>query len=825
MGKTYDMLNEGCRRKSRGTDVIVGYVETHGRPNTEAQLRELEVIPRRTVEYRGQHFEEMDADAVLARKPKVALVDELAHTNVPGSRNEKRWQDIHELLDAGIDIVSTVNIQHLESLNDVVEGITGIKQQETVPDAVVRAAEQIELVDMTPEALRRRMAHGNIYKPDKVDAALGNYFRQGNLTALRELALMWVAGSVDDRLDEYREQHGITKAWETRERVVVALTGVPGGDGLIRRAARISQRTHGELIGVHVRVDDGLTGARAEAMAEHRRLLEELDGTYREVVGSDVAVALVQAARAENATQIVLGASRRSRWTELTRGSVINRVIRAAGGSLDVHVISATDEGDGEARRLPVARRRAAPLPARRQITGFLLALGGLPLLTLALTELRDQLNLPSQLLCFLLLVVAVATVGGAWPAVTAAIAAFLLLNWYFTPPIHQWTIAEGENVFALVAFVVVAGVVSALVDHAARRSADARRARAEASALAGMAGSVLRGGDPLPELLDSLCATFRLEGAAIVRRVGETWVVDAAAGVSPPGRPEDGSVSLPLRPGVELVVLGHDLAAGDREVLNAFATQLAVALESRRLQREASTAAALVQANEMRSALLAAVSHDLRTPLTSIKTSASSLLSDDVDWPDDARRALLETIDDEADRLNTLVGNLLDMSRLQAGAVVVRATAVGLEEVVAGALAGLSERDVKVEVDVPETLPQVEADPALLERAVANIVDNAIGFSPPAGVVRVEAGEVNDRDGHRVVLRVVDRGPGIPVAARTQVFQPFQRPGDNPNGEGVGLGLAVAHGFVTAMGGELEAEDTPGGGTTMIVGLRVAES
>src|ERR1700722_1308055 len=345
------MLNEGWRRKERGTDVVVGWVDTHGRKQTAEQLRDLEVLPRKPVVYRGQTFEELDLDALLARHPQLALIDELAHTNVPGSRNPKRWQDVEELLAAGINVISTVNLQHLESLNDVVERITGVVQRETVPDGVVRAADQLELVDMSPEALRRRLAHGNVYPAERIDAALGNYFRTGNLTALRELALLWVADRVDQELQDYRERHGIAGPWETKERVVVSLTGAPGGSVLIRRAARMAMRIKAELVGVHIRTDDSLTGPGSQGLVANRALLDDLGGRFVEVVGADVAPALVQVARAENATQLVMGATHRSRLNEYVRGSVINAVIRAAGGSLDVHVI-ATD---------PDARRDARP--------------------------------------------------------------------------------------------------------------------------------------------------------------------------------------------------------------------------------------------------------------------------------------------------------------------------------------------------------------------------------------------------------------------------------------------------------------------------------
>ena len=817
VGKTYAMLNEGWRRHNRGTDVVVGYVEDHGRANTSAQIRDLEVVPRSRIEYRGQVFEEMDVDAILARKPPQALVDELAHTNVPGSRNHKRWQDIHELLDAGIDVISTVNIQHLESLNDVVEEITGIKQRETVPDAVVRAADQIELVDMSPEALRRRMAHGNIYAPDKVDAALANYFRVGNLGALRELALLWVADRVDEGLQAYRERHGISGHWETKERVVVAITGAPGTDDLIRRAARIASRTKAELIGVHVQSTDGLATPGGGAVDRDRALLEELGGEYHEIAADDISSALVQVALAENATQIVLGASRRSRWAELVRGSIINRVIRAAGGAIDVHVISTYEsEDDAESPLLVRPRLRLAPLSRQRRFTGFVLAIVGLPVLTFVLTRIRESLGLQNALLCFLLLVVAVATIGGLGPAVLAAVAGFLLLNWFFAPPIHTFTIGNSRDALALVVFLVVAGVISGLVNQAARRAADAARANAQARTLSRLAGIVLRETDPLPALVDDLVASFRLDGAAVFVPEASGWKAEVAMGAAP-ASPSDAEVTLPLPGSATLALRGPSLHAADREVLAAFATQLAVAMEARRLQAEAANAAALAKANELRTALLAAVSHDLRTPLASIKAAATSLLSHDVNWEPDAVEDLLRTIDLEADRLNSLVGNLLDMSRLQTGALDVRTRPAGLEEIVAGAVSGIPRGD-EVRIDVPDDLPRVQADPTLLERAIANVVENALRYAPPGRPVRVEAGHVN---GH-IDLRVIDEGCGIPVPDRQRVFEAFQRLGDNPNGSGVGLGLAVAKGFVEAVGGELAVDDTPGGGCTMIITLPV---
>lgn len=818
VGKTFAMLNEGRRARDRGTDVVVGYVETHGRPRTEEQIGDLEVVPRKHLEYHGATLEEMDVDAVLARKPERVLVDELAHTNVPGSRNEKRWQDVHELLDAGIDVISTINIQHLESINDVVERITGIKQRETIPDDVVRAADQVELVDQTPEALRRRLAHGNIYAPEKIDAALANYFRAGNLGALRELALLWVADQVDVALEEYRERHGISQPWETRERVLVAITGAPGTENLIRRAARMAQRSHGELLGLHVATDEGLVGPRAENLSRHRKLLDDLGGEYHEVVATDIPRALAEFARSENCTQIVLGASRRSRWTELLQGSVINKVVRLSGPT-DVHVISHEPVPDEQA--LPAPRAKAlvrSPLPRRRQVTGWMLAGLGLPLLTVALVSVRDDIGLETVLLLFLSLVVAVGAIGGLLPGVVAGVAGFMLANWYFTPPVHTWTIEEGENAIALAVFVVVGGVVSGFVDLAARRALDAARARAEAQTLARLSADA-SAEDPLRQVMASLRSAFRLQSAALLCRVDGRWQIEASDGEPVARTPDAADATEEVGAGIVLALVGQRLTADDRRVLKAFAAELRNVRERAQLGAQAAAASALHQANELRAALLQAVSHDLRTPLASIKAAVSSLRQPDVSWNHEEVEGFLSAIEDETDRLTTLVENLLDMSRIQAGALEPRLRPVNLEEVLPAAIASLGERGSNVVVDVSESLPPVHGDPVLLERVVANLVDNAVKWSPEAAPVRVESGAVRDV----VHVRVIDRGPGIEPAERERVFQPFQRLGDARREGGVGLGLAVARGFVVAMGGDIELEDTAGGGTTAVVSLRAS--
>jgi len=806
VGKTYSMLQEAHRRVALGADVVAALVETHGREHTAAMIADLEVVPRRAVRYRGAEFTELDLDAVLARKPAVAVVDELAHTNVPGSRHVKRWQDVRELLDAGIEVLTTVNVQHLESLNDVVAQITGVEQRETVPDAVVRAAEQVELVDMTPEALRRRMAHGDIYRPEKIDAALGNYFRAGNLTALRELALLWLADKVEDQLDKYRADNRIDATWETRERVVVALTGGPEGDTLIRRAARIAVRNKGtDLMAVHVTRNDGLAGADPAGLARQRVLVESLGGTYHQVLGSDVPRALLDFARAVNATQIVLGVSSRGRFARLLSAGV-GVTTTALSGTIDVHLVS--HERAGRALR---ARRVPAALSRGRRIAGFVAVGLGLPAMTVLLRA-GSELSLTNDILLFLAAVVAVSLIGGLGPALLAAVAGSLLLNWFFTPPFGHFTIAETTNLLALVIFVVVAIAVSWVVDQAARRTRQAAEARADAQTLATVAGSVLRGARPLIALLERLRETFTLRSVTLLERGS----VVADVGAEPCLRPAEADVEVKVDDDLVLLLKGRPLAASDRRIVEAFAAQAAVALRQERLTVAAAAAKPLAEADRMRTALLAAVSHDLRTPLASAKAAVASLRSGDVHFDDRDRAELLETADESLDRLDRLVSNLLDMSRLQAGALGVTLLAMGAEEVVPRVLDDLGPLGRAVVTHLPDHLPALLADPGLLERVLVNLVGNALRYSPPDRPPAITASALGDR----VELRVIDHGPGIPADRRNDVFLPFQRLGDRDNHTGVGLGLALARGLTEAMGGTVTPEETPGGGLTMVVSL-----
>ncbi|WP_443066503.1 ATP-binding protein [Streptomyces sp. NBC_01262] len=796
------MLDEGRRRAARGTDVVVAFAECHKRPNTEAMLDGLEMIPRTEREYRGTVFPEMDLDAVLARAPQVALVDELPHTNIPGGRNAKRWEDIGELLSAGIDVVTTVNIQHLESLNDVVRKITGVPQRETVPDEIVRRADQIELVDLPAEALRRRMAHGNVYAPEKVDAALSHYFRVGNLTALRELALLWVAGRVDEALQRYRSEHRIGGVWETRERVVVALTGGPEGDTLIRRAARIADRSAGgDLLAVHIARSDGLADASPGALARQRELIESLGGSYHSVVGDHIPTALLDFARAENATQLVMGTSRRGQLMRFLTGPGTGEITTELSGDIDVHRV--THERSGRGRLLPTT---ASALPRTRRVAGPVAGFVLPVLLTTVLANTRGHLNLTSEALLFLLTVVGVACIGGVVSALLASVTASLLLNWYFIPPIGRFTIGEANNALALAIFAVVAVTVAAIVDRSLRLSRRAANATAEAETLSSLAGSILRGDQAVPALLERTRETFGLESAELV---------DQDTGM-PPGSDGTAVVKVPVGHDNLLVLRGRTLAASERRVLTAFAAHVSAALERARLAEAAAEVEPVKAADRMRTALLAAVSHDLRTPLASTWAAVSSLRSTDVEFSDEDRDELLATAEESLDKLNRLVDNLLDMSRLQAGALTLHLQPTPLADVLAQVLDTLPETPVPVVPGALDGAAVVLADPPLLERVVANLVANAVRHTPDGMQVRLSASAHADR----IELRVVDRGPGLPAEDRDRVFEPFQRLGDTDNTTGLGLGLALSRGLTEAMGGTLTPEDTPGGGLTMVLSL-----
>jgi len=814
VGKTFAMLGEARRRAERGADVVVGLVETHGRDKTAELLTGLSIVPRKHIVHRGIEFTEMDNDAILARKPGIAVIDELAHTNVPGSRNAKRWQDIDELLAAGIDVLSTVNVQHLESQGDVVQRITGVPQQETVPDEVVRRAEQIELVDITPEALRRRLAHGNVYPAERIDAALGNYFRVGNLTALRELALLWVADQVDVALQRYRAEQRITDTWETRERVVVSITGGPESETLIRRARRIANRAGAELMVLHVLRGDGLAGAPMDALARYRKLAEDVGATYHTVVGEDVAGALLDFARGVNATQLVLGTSRRPRLARVVSEGIGATVVQRS-GPIDVHMVTHSEAAHGTHVRLD-----RSPLALRRRQVGWVLSVVLPFVVTGGGLLLHNTFDISTNAAGFVLASVAVALVGGLGPAVVSAVLGGVMLNYFFVPPLHTLTIETPENLVTLVTMMVVAVLVALVVDRAAQRATQAVQARTEATLLASYAQTVLTHPEPLERLLTKVQENFGLTSVALLERDGTSWQRVACVGPKPCDDPDEADIDVPVTPDVHLAIRGRALPAADRQALEGAAGQALLALRQQRMAAQAAADRRKAETTEVRTALLSAVGHDLRTPLTSIKAAIGSLRDPELILSASDTQELLATAEESADRLANLVGNLLDSSRLATGAVEPKIRPVGYYEVVALAMSGIDDR-AKVQVEVDEELPAVLADVGLLERVVANVIDNALRHGRSAGDVPVAVRA--SAYGGQVELRVVDHGRGLPRNADTAVFAPFQRLGDRDPTTGVGLGLSVAKGFMEAMGGTIRVEDTPGGGLTVVLSLPVA--
>jgi two-component system sensor histidine kinase KdpD len=803
VGKTYRMLDEGWRRHNRGTDVVIGYVETHQRPSTDAQVRDLEVIPRVAREYRGAVLEEMDLEALLVRKPEVALVDELAHTNVPGGAHEKRWQDVEALLDAGIDVITTVNIQHLESVNDVVEKITGITQQETVPDAVVRAAEQIELVDVTPEALRRRMAHGNIYAADKIDASLSNYFRVGNLSALRELALLWLADRVEDALQRYQDEHEIGATWETRERLIVGVTGSQTDEVLLRRAARIASRTGAEMIAVHVVSADGPHRNDTDTTLA-QELVAEFEGTFQEIVEDDTAMALVAFARSERGTQIVLGASRpRSSLRPL--GGVVHNVLRRS-RDLDVHIIAVGGERPARVHQ----RRQSSQFSWRRQTLALALAAVVMPLVTVLLTDARASLSLSTEFLVYLVIVLALTTWGGVAAGVVAALAASALENYYFVKPLHTLEVARPDDVVSLVAFLLFAVGASVVVSKYTRRSHEADRARAEAQVLAKVVGTVGTSHEDLLPLLDTLRAVFAASGVAILTLRDGTWEPDVVSGE--PLHDVESATRFAINEEYALVLEGASLRDADRQLVSAFAGRIAVGLRVVNNAQEALQLRAIADAEVTRTGMVRGVSNDLRESLSTIQFKLTSFMDGGETAPVKVQRERLGVIESEVQRMNRLVGDLIDVGRLETGDVTPRYLLVSMSDLLKCAISTIDTGGRTLDIDLADELPKFMTDPELAERAIAVVIGNACRFSPADRPVRITAGATGDA----MELLVIDRGPGIERSRRAALLDSVPR--RDGESSGVDLGLTVATGSVKLLGGDIRFEDTPGGGLTVIL-------
>ncbi|UWZ40541.1 universal stress protein [Dactylosporangium roseum] len=794
VGKTYAMLDEGRHRLARGTDVVVGFVEPHGRMPIAAMAEGLETVPRRTLTYRDMSFTELDLDAVLDRHPQVALVDELAHTNVPGSRNSKRWQDVEELLAAGIDVITTLNVQHLESLNDTVRQITGTVQHERLPDEVARRADQIELVDLSAEALRRRMVHGDVYPADRIETALTHYFRPGNLTALRELALLWVAGRVDEGLQRYRAEHGIAASWEARERILVGLTGDVGGETLIRRAARIAARIPGcDLVAVHVTVSSGLIGADPAVLARQQALVESLGGCYQRVIGDDVADALLSTAQAQNATQIVLGVSRRGRCARLLTGEdIAAKVIRLC-GPINVHIV--THEGAARPPRLAWPRLASGLGPHRRWYAVVLAALL-LSASTVCMAELHRVAGTAAGPALYLVVVLVVALIGGLYPAVAAALAAGLLAG-RFLPQF-----AAGANgltdVAVLSAFVITGALVGLAVETTAQRVRLTTYESAQASILSTLAADALRGYDGPPALLEQLRQAFGLRGVSLLERRLDSdttttrWCVVASAGSQPPERPEDADIAVPVRERLRVAGVGRRLSASDERILTAYLTRIATGLTCP------------VEARATTSALQgppAAAIPDLCGSLAAAKAALADA-ADHVGRLPASGRARFAAAQAQIDGAVNLLADLDALCRLEAGALDCRLRPVDVAEVIVAAFDDLGADGRPILLRLPEVLPYVIADSRLLTRAVAGLATDALRRSPPDSPPAIAAAVEREH----VRIRLIDHGSGA-----------------EPSCPGADVTQRLARGLTETMGGTLRHERTPGGGRTVVITLPAA--
>lgn len=840
VGKTFAMLESARARHGSGDDVVVGVVETHGRRETAALVAGLEVLPRRQVPYRGRFLEEMDLDGLLARKPQLALVDELAHENAPGSRHPKRWQDVMELLAAGIDVWTTMNVQHVESLNDIVAQITRVRVRETVPDSVLDQAE-IELIDLTPEELRERLGQGKVYVPESAQRALEHYFSQGNLTALRELALRRTAERVDDQMVQYMRAHGLAGPWAAGERLLVCVHGGEGAAELVRYAKRLADRLKAPWTAIHIQtVRDRQAGDRAgDRVADTLRLAERLGGESLILPGDRVAEEVLAWARERNVTQIIIGAQKRAGWRDWLIGSVPREMIRGA-GDITVHVLPETGETI-PAKRVRSRKPARPPLVLPIAVAAALVAVATGPALLIS-----ETVDLPNISLLYLLPVLLMALWYGLWPAIATVALAALAYNFLFTNPLYTFRITDPENITNILFFSIAAILTSTLTARSRDQSLVAREEAARTAALYGFAKKLV-GIAVMDDLLwaaaHQIAVMLKVECVILLDAGGQlrldaayppddelheadlaaaTWCFerDEAAGRGSDNLPGADRLFLPLRTGrgkvgvvgIRRNVSGPLLTPAERRLLDTLLDQTALAVDRVRLAHDVDETRLLAETERLRTALLTSLGHDLKTPLASILGTITALRSFSALYDDATRDEMLATSQEEAERLTRFVENLLDMTRLEAGALGPKREPVDLADAVGTALrrTGRLLASHCVATDLPDSLPLLRLDFVLLEQVLVNLLENAARHAPKGSTI--EIGAIAGPEA--VLLEVRDRGPGIPPTQIERVFDRFYRVPAATPGTGTGLGLAVAKGFVEAMDGTIAALERPGGGT-----------
>jgi two-component system, OmpR family, sensor histidine kinase KdpD len=857
VGKTYEMLTAARARLQEGIDVVVGVVETHGRKETEALLGGLEVIPRQRVEYKGRALDEMDLDALLARRPKLALIDELAHTNAPGSRHPKRYMDVEELIAAGVDVYTTLNVQHIESLNDVVARITRIRVRETVPDSIIDKADDVELIDLTPDDLIQRLKDGKVYLPHQAERAIRHYFSPGNLTALRELALRRTAQRVDEQMVRYMQAHAIAGPWAAGERVLACVGGDPTSIDVIRHAKRMADSLKAPWTAVHVETghDLGMSEAERDRIAEALRLAQHLGAETVTLPGQEVADTIAEYARTNNFTQIVIVQPRRSRWLELLYGTLAQALIRKADGA-SVHVLGRSREAAGLQTQGPPPR---APIVRRTDARAYL---GSLAFVAVALgvgVVLHQALGVASIALTFLTAVLVSAVAYGLWPALFACFASVLAYNFFFLPPLYTLTVADPENVVALFFFAITAVIASNLTARVRAQAITARQ-RARTTEELYQFSRKLAGAANLDDLLWATVHQIALmlkvhvvillpEGDSLAVRAGFPpedsldvadlaaarwcWDKNHAAGRGADTLPGAKRLFLPMQTGRGAVgVIGIDrdepgpiLTPDQQRLLDALADQAALAIERVNLVEDVDRARLVVETDRLRAALLTSISHDLRTPLASILGSATSLATQDEALDRATRLDLIRTIQEESERLNRFICNLLDMTRLESGPMKLRTGPIELSDVISSALRRANKilAAHRTQVNRDPDLPMLDLDDVLFEQVLFNLLDNAAKYAPFGSLVTITARRQNSQ----VCVRVIDEGPGIPPTDLPYVFDKFYRArGSDRRRAGTGLGLAICRGFVEAMHGTITATNrTDSTGAVFTITLPVSVS
>ena len=838
VGKTYAMLEAAHARRTENMDVVVGWVDTHGRAETEALLKGLELLARRPIEYRGTILTEFDLDGALARHPTLILVDELAHTNAPGSRHTKRWQDVHELLDAGINVYTTLNVQHLESLNDVVAQITGVRVHETIPDSVLEQADEVELVDLPPDELLQRLKEGKVYIPEQAQQAIRNFFRKGNLTALRELALRRTAERVDAQMRVYMRDHAIPKTWPVAERLMVTIGASPSSGRLVRAAKRMADSLRAEWIVAYVE-----TAAHTRLSEEDRaqvaatlRLAEQLGAETVTLTGQRISEEILAHARARNVSKIIVGKPASSLWKRIFVGSIVDNLVRGS-GDIDVYVIS------GE-KAAPVDLA-AAVRPRRTDWPAYGRAATVVAFCTAVAWVMFPHFELANIIMVYLLGVVGVAARSGRGPSIAASILSVAAFDFFFVRPYFSFAVSDTQYLVTFGVMLVVAVVISGLTIRIRAQAEAARHRERRTAALYAMSRELasVRGGENiLSAATRHIAEVFRCQVVVLIpddsgrptiqaglpaqfamdtTELGVSqWVYEhrQMAGLGTSTLPGAKALYLPLvAPRGTLGVLGVRPAEaraleGPEQLhqLETFANQTALALERAQLAEEAQQAQVRAEAERLRNALLSSVSHDLRTPLATIMGAASSLLEDGTHFHRGTWQDLLQSIVDEAERLNRLVSNLLDMTRLEAGTHAVKKEWHSLEEVVGTALARMGKRlgNHPVAIHVPADLPLVQMDGVLIEQVLINLLDNGVKYTPRGSGIDISASSSDDA----VLIQVADRGPGFGPGEEERVFDKFYR-GQTADSRGVGLGLAICRAIVEAHGGKIWAENRPGGG------------